>query len=129
SVETLDYHVYLSYPENVSVTMVAPVAATLRVTEPPSPLDPDTSNPEVGPGFVAYSASGDVTAPVVYVNYGLPPDYEQLAAHGVDVRGKIVIARYGKSHRAVKLFTAQEHGSAGIILYNDPADDGFARGD
>ncbi len=129
TVETFDYQVYLSHPDHISVALVAPVAEALRVTEPASPLDPDTSNPELGPGFVAYSASGDVTAPVVYVNYGLPLDYDQLSARGVDVRGKIVLARYGKSHRAVKLFTAQEHAAAGIILYNDPADDGFVRGD
>lgn len=129
TVEVLQYQAYLSYPESISVAIVAPVAEQLRVTEPPSPLDPDTSNPELGPGFVAYSASGDVTAPVVYANYGLPPDYAQLAARGIDVRGKLVIARYGKSHRAVKLYTAQEHGAAGILLYTDPADDGFVRGD
>jgi N-acetylated-alpha-linked acidic dipeptidase len=68
-------------------------------------------------------------APVVYANYGLPPDYAELASRGIDVRGKIVIARYGKSHRAVKLYTAQEHGAAGVLLYTDPADDGFVRGD
>jgi len=129
SVETLDYEVYLSYPESISIAMVSPIAEPLRVTEPASPLDPDTSHPELGPGFVAYSPTGDVTAPVVYVNYGLPADYDQLAVHGVDARGKIVLARYAKSHRAVKLFTAEQHGAAGIILYNDPADDGFARGD
>jgi N-acetylated-alpha-linked acidic dipeptidase len=129
SVETLDYQVYLSYPENISGAIVAPVTETLCVTEPASPLDPDTSHPELGPGFVAYSASGDITSSVVYANYGFPSDYEQLASYGVDVRGKIVLARYGKSHRAVKLFTAQERGAAAIILYNDPADDGFARGD
>jgi N-acetylated-alpha-linked acidic dipeptidase len=129
AVETFDYDAYLSYPEQVSVAIVAPVAEELRVTEPASPLDPDTSNPELGPAFVAYSASGDVTAPVVYANYGLPADYAELSAHGIDVRGKLVLARYGKSHRAVKLYTAQEHGAAGVLLYSDPADDGFVRGD
>ncbi|MGH9888758.1 MAG: M28 family peptidase, partial [bacterium] len=128
-VEVLPYDVYLSRPESISVSIVSPVAEELRVDEPASPLDPDTRNSELGPGFVAYSASGDVTAPVVYANYGLPPDYAELAARGVDVKGKIVLARYGKSHRAVKLFTAQEHGAVGLVLYTDPADDGFARGD
>jgi N-acetylated-alpha-linked acidic dipeptidase len=129
TVEMLEYQAYLSYPESVSVAIVSPVAEQLRVTEPASPLDPDTSNPELGPGFVAYSANGDVTAPVVYANYGLPPDYAELAVRGIDVRGKLVIARYGKSHSAVKLYTAQEHGAAGLLLYSDPADDGFVRGD
>jgi N-acetylated-alpha-linked acidic dipeptidase len=77
---------------------------------------------------VAYSASGEASGPVVYVNYGLPPDYAQLAAAGVDVKGKIVLARYARSHRAVKLHTAQEAGAAGILIYSDPADDGFAKG-
>ena len=65
---------------------------------------------------------------MVYANYGLPPDYARLAAAGVDVRGKIVIARYARSHRAVKIHTAEQAGAAGIIIYSDPADDGFARG-
>ena len=96
--------------------------------EPPSPADSAGAHPELGPAFVAYSASGTVTAPVVYVNYGLPPDYARLAAAGVDVRGKIAIARYARSHRAVKIHTAEQAGAAGIIIYSDPADDGFARG-
>ena len=129
SVETFEYQAYLSYAKSIAVDLIAPVAQKLRVTEPASPLDRDTKHPKLGPGFVAYSASGDVTAPVVYVNYGLPDDYAQLAAHHVDVRGKLVIARYGHSHRAVKLHTAQEAGAAGILIYSDPADDGFVRGE
>jgi N-acetylated-alpha-linked acidic dipeptidase len=127
--EVREYQVWLSAPKLVEVALVAPVAQVLRVTEPPSPLDPDTRHAALGPGYVAYSASGEVTAPVVYVNYGLPADYEQLATAGVEVRGKIALARYGRSHRAVKVHTAQERGVAGLILYSDPADDGFARGD
>ena len=128
-VEVSEYRAYLSTPKEIAIDLVAPTAEHLRVTEPASALDPDTSNPELGPGYVAYSASGDVTAPVVYVNYGLPPDYAELSRLGVTVRGKIAIARYGKSHRAVKLFTAEQAGAAGLIIYSDPADDGFARGD
>ena len=101
---------------------------SLSVREPANPTDPDSANPELGPAFVAYSASGAVTAPVVYVNYGLPPDYDQLAAAGIDVKGKIVIARYARSHRAVKIHTAEQHGAAAIIIYSDPADDGYAKG-
>ena len=100
----------------------------LSLREPANPIDPDSENPELGPAFVAYSASGSVTAPVVYVNYGLPPDYDKIAAAGVDVRGKIVMARYARSHRAVKIHTAQERGAAAIIIYSDPADDGYAKG-
>jgi N-acetylated-alpha-linked acidic dipeptidase len=99
------------------------------VTEPPNDLDPDTKRSDLLPGFVAYSASGEVAAPIVYVNYGLPADYAQLTARGVDVRGKLVIARYGRSHRAVKVHTAEHAGAAGVLLYSDPADDGFTRGE
>jgi len=127
-VEVLEYQAYLSFPKTIEVSIVAPIAQTVSVNEPPSPLDPDTQNRALGPAFVAYSGSGDVTAPAVYVNYGLPPDYAQLANQNVDVRGKVVIARYGKSHRAVKLHTAEKAGAAGILIYSDPADDGFVRG-
>ncbi len=126
--EVREYVVHLSTPRSVKVDIVSPTAESLVVREPVDARDPDGANPELGPAFVAYSASGTVTAPVVYVNYGLPPDYARLAAAGVDVRGKIVVARYARSHRAVKLHTAEQAGAAGIIIYSDPADDGYARG-
>lgn len=128
-VEVFEYRAYLSLPKAVSVDLIAPVTQNLRVSEPPSPLDPDTNHPDLLPGFVAYSASGDVTAPIAYVNYGLPADYAQLAARGVDLRGKLAMARYGRSHRAVKVHTAEQAGAAGLLIYSDPADDGFARGE
>jgi N-acetylated-alpha-linked acidic dipeptidase len=128
-VEVIEYRAYLSLPKYVAVDLVAPVAQSLRVTEPPSELDPDTSHRDLLPGFVAYSGSGDVAAPVVYVNYGLPADYAQLAARGIDVRGTLAIARYGRSHRAVKVHTAEQAGAAGLLIYSDPADDGFVRGE
>jgi N-acetylated-alpha-linked acidic dipeptidase len=127
-VEVIEYLAYLSAPVEVAVEMLAPERHTFSLMEPADPRDPDTAHPELGPAYVAYSASADVTAPVVYVNYGLPADYEKLAAAGIDVRGRIVLARYGRSHRAVKVYTAQQAGAVGIILYSDPADDGFARG-
>jgi len=128
-VDVFEYRAYLSFPKSIAVDLIAPVAQALRVTEPPNDLDPDTKRADLLPGFVAYSASGEVAAPIVYVNYGLPGDYAQLGARGVDVRGKLVIARYGRSHRAVKVHTAEHAGAAGILLYSDPADDGFARGE
>src|SRR5581483_1056425 len=128
-VDVFEYRVYLSLPKSVAVDLVAPIARNLQVTEPPSDLDPDTKNRDLLPGFVAYSASGDVTAPIVYVNYGLPADYARLKAHGIDARGKIAIARYGRSHRAVKVHTAEQAGAAAVLIYSDPADDGFARGE
>jgi N-acetylated-alpha-linked acidic dipeptidase len=128
-VNVFEYQAYLSLPKSVAVDIVTPVARSLRVTEPPSDLDDDTKNPALLPGFVAYSGSGDVTAPVVYANYGLPADYAQLAARGIDTRGKVVLARYGRSHRAVKVHTAEHAGAAGLLIYSDPVDDGFARGE
>ena len=126
--EIHDFDALLSTPRSISIELVEPQRQALSVREPANPADPDSGNPELGPAFVAYSASGAVKAPVVYVNYGLPPDYDKVAAAGVDVRGKIVLARYARSHRAVKIHTAQEHGAAAIIIYSDPADDGFAKG-
>ena len=87
-VDVFEYRAYLSFPKSIAVDFVAPVAQSLSVTEPPTDVDQDTKRSDLLPGFIAYSASGDVTAPVVYVNYGLPPDYAQLAARGVDVRGR-----------------------------------------
>ncbi len=126
--EVHEFQVYLSTPRSISVDLVEPTREPLNVRDPANPLDPDSANPELVPAFVAYSASGQVQAPVVYVNYGLPPDYAKVEAAGVDVRGKIVMARYARSHRAVKIHTAQEHGAAAIIIYSDPADDGYAKG-
>jgi N-acetylated-alpha-linked acidic dipeptidase len=126
--EVHEFQVYLSTPRSISVQLVAPTKEPINVREPANPLDPDSANPELVPAFVAYSASGEVRAPVVYVNYGLPPDYAKVEAAGVDVRGKIVMARYARSHRAVKIHTAQEHGAGAIIIYSDPADDGYAKG-
>ena len=126
--EIHEYLVHLSTPRSIGVEIVSPSVESLPVREPVAASDPDGAHPELGPAFVAYSASGTVTAPVVYVNYGLPPDYSRLAASGIEVRGTIAIARYGRSHRAVKIHTAEQAGAAGIIIYSDPADDGYARG-
>ncbi len=126
--EVHEYSVLLSTPQAVSIEITAPRRETLSVVESASPEDPDSSHAELDPGYVAYSASGVASGPVVYVNYGLPPDYEALDAAGIDVTGKIVLARYARSHRAVKVHTAETRGARGIIIYSDPADDGFTRG-
>jgi N-acetylated-alpha-linked acidic dipeptidase len=125
----VEYHAYLSTPKSVRVELLAPSRRTVSLLEPASPRDPDTGHPDLGPGFIAYSGSGTANGPVVYVNYGLPGDYARLAAAGVDVRGAVVLARYARSHRAVKVHTAQEAGASGIVLFSDPADDGYGRGD
>jgi N-acetylated-alpha-linked acidic dipeptidase len=127
--EVRSYDVYLSYPRQIAIRLTQPERRELPVSEAADPRDPDTANPRLMPGFVAYSASGDVTAPVVYVNYGLPTDYAALEAKGIAVRGKIALARYGKVHRAVKVHAAEQRGAVGILIYSDPADDGAAQGE
>ena len=86
-------------------------------------------NPNQLPSYNAYSAAGDITAPLVYVNYGIPQDYEYLAKHNIDVKGRIVIARYGKSWRGTKPKIAAEHGAVGCIIYSDPHEDGYFQDD
>ncbi len=107
-----------------------PTRFTAKLEEPALAVDP-TSNQkdEQLPTYNAYSKDGDVTAPLVYVNYGAPSDYEQLDAMGVSVKGAIVIARYGETWRGIKPKVAAEHGAVGCIIYSDPKDDGYARGD
>ncbi len=109
---------------------VSPVKYKALLEEPPLKEDPTSSQTkEQLPPYNCFSADGDVTAELVYVNRGVPDDYEQLARMGVDVKGKIVIARYGGSWRGIKPRTAQEHGAIGCIIYSDPADDGYTAGD
>jgi N-acetylated-alpha-linked acidic dipeptidase len=123
-----EYQVLHSKPRNVELTMTAPRRQRLSLDEPSLAGDPTSSHPELGGGYVSYSASGTASGPVVYVNYGLPPDYAALAKLGVSVKDKIVLARYGRSHRAVKTHTAEQAGARAIILYSDPADDGMVKG-
>ncbi len=100
------------------------------LTEPAIPGDDSSAHQTGGlPAYVAYGGDGDVTAPLIYVNYGMPADYEALRRLGLDVKGKIVIARYGAGWRGLKPKLAQEHGAAGCIIYSDPADDGYGAGD
>lgn len=127
-VETFEYRAWLSHPRRVRVTRTAPTVRELSVREPALAGDSTATHPDLGDAFIAYSASGVAEGAVVYVNYGLPADYEELARLGVNVSGRIAIARYGRSHRAVKVFAAQQAGARALILYSDPADDGFVRG-
>jgi N-acetylated-alpha-linked acidic dipeptidase len=130
SAELKEYQVWLNYPKtDPIVELIAPRHERLSVREAVLKEDPTSSNPKITPLFNGYSASGDVTASLVYANYGLPPDYEALQKAGVDVKGKIVIVRYGNSFRGVKAKVAQDHGAVGCIIYSDPADDGYAQGD
>ncbi len=128
--EIKEYEVLLPYPKQPSlVEMTAPRRERLAVHETVVPEDPTSSNPKIIPLFNGYSASGDVTGDIVYVNYGLPSDYNELQKIGVDVKGKIALARYGNSFRGVKAKVAEEKGAAGLIIYSDPADDGYMQGD
>lgn len=114
-------------PKERVLEMVAPTRFTAKLQEPPLAVD-STSNQqsEQLPSYNAYSIDGDVTAPLVYVNYGLPKDYEELERLGVSVKGAIVIAKYGNSWRGIKPKVAAEHGAIGCLIYSDPADDGYA---
>lgn len=128
--ELREYQVWMNYPNAPTVLeLITARRQRLETREAIVPGDPTSSNPKITPLFNGYSASGDVTAPVVYANYGLPNDYEELEKAGVDVKGKIVIVRYGNSFRGVKAKVAQDHGAVGCIIYSDPADDGYMQGD
>jgi N-acetylated-alpha-linked acidic dipeptidase len=124
------YDVLQSSPRQVSVEMVSPVPFRASLREDAYEVDPDTRNPKVSAGYLGFSASGEVTAPVVYAHSGNPEDYQVLRKHGIDVRGKIVIVRYSSpySYRGFKALTAQQQGAAGILIYSDPAEDGYKRG-
>lgn len=119
---------YLSHPVEASVQIIAPEPVTLPIMEPPVDGDPFSTHPELTFGFNAYSGSGDITAEVVYANFGKKEDFERLAAIGVDVKGKIVLARYGGNFRGFKAQFAQQAGAAGLIIYTDPAQSGYMRG-
>jgi N-acetylated-alpha-linked acidic dipeptidase len=116
-------------PLERSVEMVAPTHFRLTLHEPAVAGDPTSAQQsEQLPTYNVYSIDGDVTAPIVYVNYGVPADYAVLARHGVSVKGAIVIARYGGSWRGIKPKVAAEHGAIGCLIYSDPRDDGYAEG-
>jgi N-acetylated-alpha-linked acidic dipeptidase len=125
-----EFSVLFPTPKVRLVELVAPEKFTARLTEPALPEDA-TSNQsaEQLPVYNAYSVDGDVTAPLVYVNYGVPQDYDELAQRGIDVKGKIVIARYGGSWRGIKPKVAAEHGAVGCLIYSDPRNDGYYQGD
>lgn len=124
-----EHEAYMPWPTERRLELVAPVGRTMVIQEPPVPDDPDSLDDDQTPLFNAYSADGDVTGEVVYVNYGVPADYEQLEKLGVSVKGKIVLARYGGSWRGIKPKVAWEHGAIGCLIYSDPRDDGFFQGE
>ena len=128
--EIVEYRVWTNYPKEISVDVTAPAGVQMHgPAREHVDGDPFQDDPRVVMPFNGMSPSGDVEAEIVYVNYGTPADYKKLEDLKIDVRGKIVLARYGENFRGVKAFVAQEHGAAGLLIYSDPADDGWARGD
>jgi N-acetylated-alpha-linked acidic dipeptidase len=129
-VQIVEHEVLLPYAEEVSVEMTAPRAWRATLREEPIEGDADTLL-DAGVTYHAYSASGDVSGQVVYAGSGNPADYDWLASKGIDIKGKIALVRYSVpySYRGFKALTAQQRGAAGIIIYSDPADDGFRKGD
>ncbi len=124
------FEVLFPTPKERTVELISPTKFVAKLQEPGLGEDP-TSNQtdEQLPTYNAYSIDGDVTAPLVYVNYGIPDDYEKLDRMGISVKGCIVIARYGASWRGIKPKVAAEHGAVGCLIYSDPAGDGYAGGD
>ena len=115
-----EFEALMPYPTERFLELVAPEQYVAALKEPVVPEDPDSGDADQLPTFNAYSSDGDVTGDLVYVNYGTPDDYETLAKLGIDVKGKIVIARYGRSWRGIKPKVAYEHGAIGCIIYSDP---------
>jgi N-acetylated-alpha-linked acidic dipeptidase len=124
------YDVLGTKPVSASLEMVAPTRYQALLREAPYEVDPDTKNPEVAGAWLGYSASGEVTAPVAYAHSGNPEDYDVLRKNGIDVKGKIVLVRYSNpySYRGFKALTAEKNGAAALLIYSDPAEDGYVRG-
>jgi N-acetylated-alpha-linked acidic dipeptidase len=124
----MNFRVWIPYPDSTIVEVVTPARRRLTLEEPALAEDPTTQQ-RPWPAMNGTAGSGDVTAPVIYVNYGLADDYAALDSLKVDVRGRIVIARYGRSFRGIKAREAEKRGAAALLLYSDPQDDGYVRGD
>lgn len=125
------YKVMMNFPKKIQVTAFNGNGKQIMSGPTPEHVsdDPYQNDPRIVAPFNAYSPSGNITAEVVYANYGRRQDFETLAAKHISVRGKIVIARYGKNFRGVIAYLAQQHGAAGLLIYSDPADDGYYKGD
>lgn len=123
------FNVLFPTPKTRVLELTSPTVYKALLKEPALKEDATSGQEGQLPTYNAWSADGDVTGQLVFVNYGLPDDYEQLAKLGIDVKGKIVIAKYGRSWRGIKPKVAYEHGAVGCIIYSDPADDGYSAGD
>ena len=127
--ETVKYDVFLNHPKNVTLRMTIPRDEKLSLVEDVYAKDKDSSTQGQFPSFHGYGASGKASGQIVYVNYGAPADFERLKAMGIPVAGKIVLVRYGGPFRGLKVKEAQDRGAAGVLIYSDPADDGYIKGD
>lgn len=123
------FEALMPWPTERVVHVVKPIQGTPLLQEPVLAEDPDSGDKDSTPTFNAYSADGEAVADVVYVNYGMPADYEELDKLGISVKGKIVLARYGAGWRGIKPKVAWEHGAVGCLIYSDPRDDGYFQGD
>ena len=123
-----EFLAWLPHPLEAAVEIVGPQPLSLALQEDRLGADAATSHPDLGIGWNAYSADGDVTAGVVYANYGTKADFEKLAELGVEVAGRIVVARYGGNYRGFKAKFAEQAGALGLIIYTDPDDSGYRRG-
>jgi N-acetylated-alpha-linked acidic dipeptidase len=124
------YDVFSSEPKVTMLEMVAPIRYRASLREAPYDQDPDTKNPNISSAWIGMSKSGDITAPVIYAHSGNPADFALLRKNGIDVRGKIVLVRYSNpySYRGFKALTAEKEGAAAILIYSDPAEDGYRKG-
>jgi N-acetylated-alpha-linked acidic dipeptidase len=127
--EMVRYDVFLNHPKHVSLEITSPVQEALSLVEEPFEADKDSTMDGMFPAFHGYGASGAAAGQVVYVNYGTPADYARLSGMGISVDGKIALARYGAVFRGLKVKEAQDRGAVGVLIYSDPADDGYMRGD
>src|SRR5881394_373054 len=127
--EKYEYSVLLPWPGQRRIDIVAPDQVKLEVEEEKIRGDQWADKPGILPAYNAYSPSGDVTGDIVYVNFGIPADYETLDKLGISVKGKIVLARYGGSWRGIKPKVAAEHGAIACIIYSDPHEDGYFQGE
>jgi N-acetylated-alpha-linked acidic dipeptidase len=124
------YDVYSTEPRSTFLELVSPVHYVAGLREQPYPADPDTSNKAVSPAWTGMSISGEITAPLVYAHSGNPEDYDYLRKQGISVRGKIALVRYSNpySYRGFKALTAEREGAAALLIYSDPAEDGYKKG-
>jgi N-acetylated-alpha-linked acidic dipeptidase len=124
-----EMEVLLNYPDPPSLILQQPMTRGFNLDEAAIATDQDSANSKAFGAFNGYGASGDVSGQVVYANYGRPDDFAALEKMGIEIKGKIVLVRYGELFRGLKVWNAQKRGAKGILIYSDPADDGYAKGD